>query len=141
MVMSILDKEPKNAHAWNFLGYSLLSRGEEIDKAYSYIKKAYELSPNDGYIRDSLGWYYFKKGQISKALAELEIAFKKVPDDVEIMKHLAIVHRELKNFQRAKSFYQSALKHVRYQSDRQEILSKLAELESERMPASDKISD
>lgn len=141
LVMGILDKEPKNAHAWNFLGYSLLSRGEEIDKAYSYIKKAFELSPQDGYIRDSLGWYYFKKGQISKALKELEIAFKKVPDDVEIMKHLAIVHRELKNFQRAKSFYQSALKHVRYQSDRQEILSEIAELESERMPASEKIAD
>jgi tetratricopeptide (TPR) repeat protein len=141
LVMSILEKEPKNAHAWNFLGYSLLSRGEEIDRAYGYIKKAYELSPDDGYIRDSLGWYYFKKGQIGKALVELEIAFKKVPDDVEIMKHLAIVHRELKNFQRAKSFYQSALKHVRYQSDRQEILSEIAELESERMHASDKISD
>jgi Flp pilus assembly protein TadD len=139
--MSILDKEPKNAHAWNFLGYSLLARGEELDKAYQYIKKAYELSPNDGYIRDSLGWYYFKKGQVNKALTELEIAFKKVPDDVEIMKHLAIVHRELKNFQRAKSFYQSALKHVRYHNDRQEILSELADLESERLPASDKIAE
>ncbi len=141
LVMTILDKDPKNAHAWNFLGYSLLSRGEEIDKAYSYIKKAIEISPNDGYIRDSLGWYYFKKGQISKALVELEIAYKIVPDDVEIIKHLAIVHRELKNFQRAKSFYQSALKLVRYQIERQEILSELAELESERMPASDKIAD
>jgi tetratricopeptide (TPR) repeat protein len=139
IVMSIIEKEPKNAHAWNFLGYSLLARGEEMDRAYEYIQKAVKISPEDGYIRDSLGWYYFKKGQITKALNQLELALKKVPDDVEILKHLAIVHRELKNYKRARDFFQSALKYVRYQNDRKEILSEMAELESERLPASDKI--
>lgn len=139
LVMSILEKEPKNAHAWNFLGYSLLVRGQEMDKAFEYIQTALKINPEDGYIRDSLGWYYFKKGQISKALVELESAFKKVPDDIEILKHLAIVHRELKDYKKAKDYFESALKHVRYQNDRQEILSQLEELEKDRIPASDKI--
>lgn len=136
LVMGIIENDPKNAHAWNFLGYSLLTRGEEMDKAYEYIKKAIDINPNDGYIRDSLGWYYFKKGQFSKALTELEFAYKKVPDDLEILKHLAIVHRQLKNFKRAKSYYQTALKLVRYRYDRDEILGQISELETERLPAS-----
>lgn len=139
LVMSILEKEPKNAHAWNFLGYSLVVRGEQMDKAYEYIQKALAISPNDGYIRDSLGWYYYKKGEITKALTELEAASKKVPDDIEILKHLAIVHKELKNFKRAKSYYETALKYVRYHIERQEILTQLEELDVDRIPAAEKI--
>lgn len=139
LVMGILEKEPKNAHAWNFLGYSLLVRGEELEKAYDYIQKALKINPEDGYIRDSLGWYYFKKGQTSKALKELELAFKKVPDDIEIIKHLAFVHRELKNYKRAKIYFESALKLVRYKFERQEILGLMTDLEGERIPASEKL--
>ncbi len=138
LIMSVLEKEPKNAHAWNFLGYSLLVRGQEIDKAFEYIQKALKISPDDGYIRDSLGWYYFKKGETSKALKELELALKKVPDDIEILKHLALIHKELKDYSRAKVFFESALKYVRYRQDRQEILSAMEELDTKRIPASDK---
>jgi tetratricopeptide (TPR) repeat protein len=139
LIMSIIEKDPKNAHAWNFLGYSLLVRGEQMEKAFEYIQTALKINPDDGYIRDSLGWYYFKKGKTKEALAELQLALKKVPDDVEILKHLAIIHKELKDYSRAKSFYESALKHVRYQNDRQEILSQMEEMESDRIPASEKI--
>lgn len=136
LIMSIIEKEPKNAHAWNFLGYSLLVRGEEMEKAFEYIQTALKISPDDGYIRDSLGWYYYKTGDVKKALVELQIAFKKVPDDVEILKHLATVHRELKDFNKAKSLYESALKHARYHSDRQEILTFIEDLKGDRLPAS-----
>lgn len=136
LIMTILEKEPKNAHAWNFLGYSLLVRGEEMDKAFEYIQTALKINPEDGYIRDSLGWYYFKKGDMTKALAELQLALKKVPDDIEILKHLATVHKEMKDFSRAKVFLESALKHVRYHSDRQEIMSQMEALDNDRVPAS-----
>ena len=139
IVMRIIEKEPKNAHAWNFLGYSLLERGEELDRAYEYIKRALDINPHDGYIRDSLGWYYFKKGEVNKALIELQLAFKKVPDDVEIMRHLALVHKKLKNYKLAKIFFESALKLVRLENDKKEILSHIQDLEGERIPASDKI--
>lgn len=137
LIMGILEKEPKNAHAWNFLGYALLERGEEdLDKAYEYIQTALKISPDDGYIRDSLGWYYYKKGDVKKALSELTAAFKKVPDDIEILKHLAEVYRELKNYSKAKDFLESALKHARYQSDKHKILATMEEMENDRLPAS-----
>lgn len=139
LIMGVLEKEPKNAHAWNFLGYSLLVRGEEMDLAFKYIQKAKAISPDDGYIRDSLGWYYYKKGDIKRALTELQVAFSKVPDDVEILKHLAIIHQELKDYSKAKNFLESALKHARYQFDRQEILGQIQALENSRIPASSDI--
>lgn len=136
LILGIIEKEPKNAHAWNFLGYSLLVRGDEMEKAYEYIQTALKLSPQDGYIRDSLGWYYFKKGDVKKAQQEFEFALSKVPDDIEILKHLAILHSELKDFRKAKSYLEIALKHVRLNSERQEIISSLEKLEGDRLPAS-----
>lgn len=136
LIMGILEKEPKNAHAWNFLGYALLVRGEQMEKAFEYIQTALKISPDDGYIRDSLGWYYYKKGDVKKALSELKFAFDKVPDDVEILKHLAEIHRELKDYSKARTYLESALKNARYQSDRLEILATIKELENARLPAS-----
>ncbi|MBF0297988.1 MAG: tetratricopeptide repeat protein [Oligoflexia bacterium] len=101
----ILKKDPKNAHAWNFWGYSLLERGVELNKAFEYIKKALALKPDDGYIRDSLGWYYYKTGKLNLALKEIKFARKKVEIDSVISKHLAIVYHSLKNYTLAKAYY------------------------------------
>lgn len=139
LIMGIIEKEPKNAHAWNFLGYSMLSRGNEMERAFEYIQTALKISPDDGYIRDSLGWYYFKKGDVKKAQAELEFALTKVPDDIEILKHLAIVHTELKDFKKAKAYFETALKHVRFTNDREEIMASLEKLQTDRIPASGKM--
>lgn len=139
LVMGILEKEPKNAEAWNFLGYTLLVRGDEMERAFECIQKAYKLNPNDGYIRDSLGWYYYKTGDVKRALKELKVAVEKAPGDVEILKHLAIIYRDLKDYSRARSYMQEALKNARYQTDRQDILISLEEMEKDRLPASKEI--
>ncbi len=141
VIMTIIDKDPKNAHAWNFLGYSLLVRGEDMEKAYSYIQKAMKISPHDGYIRDSLGWYYYKKGDVKRALSELSLALKKVPDDIEILKHLAAIHKDMKNFVKAKVYLEAALKHAKYFFDRQEIIGQIADIESDRAPAASPKND
>lgn len=136
LIKSIIEKDPRNAQAYNFLGYAILERGANMDEALTYINKAVSLSPEDGYIRDSLGWYYYKKGEYSKALKELDFAFKKVPDDVEISKHLALIHLQMKNFAKARDYYENALRHARIKSDRAEIISQIEKLESDRLPAS-----
>ncbi len=141
LIMGIIENEPKNAHAWNFLGYSLLMRGKEMDLAYEYIQKALKISPEDGYIRDSLGWYYYKKGDVKRALQELQLAFSKVPDDIEILKHLAAIYRDLKEFNKAKVYLETALKHARYFSDKQEITGQIADIDSDRAPAAQAKND
>jgi tetratricopeptide (TPR) repeat protein len=136
MMKAILARDPENAHAWNFLGYSLVERGEDMDQAYEYLQKAVKISPNDGYIRDSLGWYYFKKGNYNKALKELETASKLVRNDLSIQKHLAIIYTKLKNFQSAKTHVVEALKLVKHDHERAELYEVLKNLEANRIPAS-----
>jgi tetratricopeptide (TPR) repeat protein len=136
LIEEVIEYDPKNAHAWNFLGYSLVERGEKLDKAYEYLKRAIVLSPNDGYIRDSLGWYYYKTGKVNKALVELKLAVKNVPSDISINKHLAIVYTSLKNFKKAKSYIKRALGEVQSESERKELVEVLKDLEQKRIPAS-----
>ena len=136
LIFEILEKEPKNAHAWNFLGYSLVEREKDLDKAYEYISKAIKISPNDGYIRDSLGWYYFKAGRVSDALDELHKAKKLEPLDVSIQKHLAIIYTSKKDFHSAKKYIVEAIKLAKQESERKELYNVLKSLESKRVPAS-----
>ena len=136
VIRALLEKEPKNAHAWNFLGYAMLERATPA-LARPYIEKAVELAPDDGYIRDSLGWYYYKTGNHARALRELQFAFRKVPQDVVVAKHLAILHRERREFAKARIYLEHALKNVRHSTERREIAEAMRDLETvERVPAS-----
>jgi Flp pilus assembly protein TadD len=134
--MELVEKDPKNAHAWNFLGYSLLERGEDMDKAYSYIKKAVDLSPKDGYILDSLGWYYYKTGNTKKALSKLLAAHKIVPDETSILKHLAEVYLKMQKPDDAKKFLKTAIQNTPSPDDKKRLEKALEDIESGRLPAS-----
>lgn len=137
IIEGILKRNPDDAYAYNFLGYSLLEKGERLDEAFDYISKAVELKPEDGYIRDSLGWYYFKTGDIDKALTELAKAAKAVPNDVSIQKHLAIVYGKLRQYGKAKRYINTAIGLAKFESERLELREVLQDLDAKRIPASD----
>jgi Flp pilus assembly protein TadD len=82
--------KPDNAHAYNALGYSLAERGLRLPEALALIKKAVELSPEDPYIMDSLGWVYYRMGNFREGLNYLNLAFTTRPDP-EIAAHLGEV--------------------------------------------------
>lgn len=56
----VLELDEDNANALNYIGYSWAERGENLEEAAEMISRAIELSPEDGYITDSLGWVYYK---------------------------------------------------------------------------------
>ena len=72
----------------NYLGYSWIDRGMNLDEGLVMIKKAVELRPKDGYIVDSLGWAYYKLGRHEEAVKELERAIELRPEDPVINDHL-----------------------------------------------------
>ena len=86
----LIQLKPDNAHAYNALGYSLAERGSRLPEALVLIKKAIELSPEDPYIMDSLGWVYYRMGNIVDGLNYLNLAFAARPDP-EIAAHLGEV--------------------------------------------------
>ena len=139
IIKNLLDKNPNNVMALNHFGYTLLERGKDLKMAYKYIKRAVELQPDNGYVRDSLGWYYYKVGNFKAALVEVKKAWKLVNTDPVIAKHLAQIYIALKKYKLAKKYYRKALEFCRYDWERQEILQLLVEINSgeERLPAGD----
>lgn len=71
--------KPEEAHAYNALGYSLADRNLRLQEAYELIAKALKLSPDDAFIQDSMGWVYFRMGQLDKAREYLARAWNARP--------------------------------------------------------------
>ena len=137
LVQAIVDKDPNNAHALNFLGYSYLEKNESLDVAFAYISKAVKIRPDDGYIRDSMAWYYFQTGKFQEALTESKKAFELVKSDVIITKHLGMIYQRLHYFDKAKEYLTEALKQSKAEEERQDVLKVLTEVEKIRLPASE----
>lgn len=105
----LIQLKPDSAHAYNALGYSLAERGDRLPEALKLIKKAVALSPNDAYIMDSLGWVYYRMGNIKEGLNYLNLAFAARPDP-EIAAHLGEVLWVKGAKEDAKKIWQSALR-------------------------------
>jgi tetratricopeptide (TPR) repeat protein len=83
-----LKLSPDNPQVLNYLGYSWVDQGVNLDQALEMIRKAVSLRPKDGYIIDSLGWAYYRLGRFEEAAAELEKAIVLSPSDPTINDHL-----------------------------------------------------
>jgi tetratricopeptide (TPR) repeat protein len=79
---------PEDAGLLNYLGYSLIDRGVNVQEGRALIEKAFKLKPDDGYIIDSLGWAMFLMGQYEDAVVHLEKAVETNPSDPTINEHL-----------------------------------------------------
>ena len=80
---------PDQPYVLNYLGYSWIDRGINIDKALEMIKRANELKKNDGYITDSLGWAFYAKKNYLEAEKFLQRAVEILPLDPIINDHYA----------------------------------------------------
>jgi len=83
-----LELYPDQPLVLNYLGYSWVDRGENLDEAFKMLHQAVEARPSDGYIVDSLGWAYYKLGKYDEAVKELERAIDLKPGDPTINDHL-----------------------------------------------------
>ena len=86
----ILKKDPDNAQALNALGYTLTDRTDRHQEALTLIQRALELKPGDPFYLDSLGWVYYRLGELDKAEKYLREALQVQPD-VEFIAHLGEV--------------------------------------------------
>jgi tetratricopeptide (TPR) repeat protein len=83
-----LDMQPEQPHVLNYLGYSWIDQGINLDEGMKMIKRAVDQRPDDGYIVDSLGWAYFRIGNYEDAVKNLERAIDLKPEDPTINDHL-----------------------------------------------------
>jgi len=83
-----LQLQPEQPHVLNYLGYSWIDQGINLDDGMKMIKRAVDQRPDDGYIVDSLGWAYYRIGNYEDAVKNLERAIDLKPEDPTINDHL-----------------------------------------------------
>ena len=109
LMRKLIQLKPDHAHAYNALGYSMLERNERITEAMELVRKALQLDPDDAAIMDSVGWGYYRSGNLDESVKMLRRAFAANPDP-EIAAHLGEVLWQRGEKEEAKKIWQDSLK-------------------------------
>ncbi|NNC37460.1 MAG: tetratricopeptide repeat protein [Hyphomonadaceae bacterium] len=121
----VLKHQPDNADALNYLGYTWVDKGVNLNRAFTMIRKAVELEPQSGAIIDSLGWAHYKLGQYSEARIQLENAAERSPSSATIIDHLGDVYWKLGRHREAGYQWERALELDPTDKERAAIKAKL----------------
>jgi len=109
----LLARQPRLVEVLNFAGFVAIDRaaptGEELARALRRVQAAVALSPGSGGIVDSLGWAYFRAGDLTRADVFLEQAGRLEPGDPEILSHLGDLYAKRQQRDRALATYRKAL--------------------------------
>ncbi|MGC9448811.1 tetratricopeptide repeat protein [Cereibacter sphaeroides] len=87
-----LELNPDEPQVLNYLGYSFVDRGQNLEEALSMIERAVAARPESGYIIDSLAWAYFRLGRYQDAVEPMEKASLLEPVDPIVTDHLGDVY-------------------------------------------------
>ncbi len=122
-----LELDPNRAVVLNYLGYSWVDQGINLEDGLDMIRKAVKLRPDAGFIVDSLGWAYFKLGRFEEAVVELEkaISIRSMAWDPVVNDHLGDAYWRTGRRIEAKFQWQHALDAKPSPSDRVKIIEKL----------------
>jgi len=105
-----LKLSPDQAHVLNYLAYTWIDKGINLDRGLEMLKKANALRKNDGYIVDSLGWAYYAKENYIEAEFFLQRAVELLPLDPIINDHYADALWMMNKNIQARYFWQNILK-------------------------------
>lgn len=109
IVKDWLEKNPEDPDALNFIGYSYVEKGINLDLAENFLNKALTLKPDDPYIMDSLAWLHYMKKEYQKALEIQKKVVLKVNDDATIFEHMGDILLAIGDKKEAKFYYNKAL--------------------------------
>lgn len=90
--LKALTLQPDQPLVLNYLGYSWVEKGINLQRAMALIKRAVSLRPTDGYIVDSLGWAFYRLERYEEAVKHLERAVILRPEDPIITDHLGDIY-------------------------------------------------
>jgi tetratricopeptide (TPR) repeat protein len=106
----VLNVDPDNSSALNYLGYMLADRNVRLTEAQEMIQKAVDREPNNGAFLDSLGWVYFRLNKLSDAEEQLRRAMQRMSNDPTVHDHLGDVYFHQGKIREAIAQWQSSLK-------------------------------
>ena len=104
-----LELEPGQPFVLNYLGYSWVDQGVNLERALDMIRDAVEARPRDGFMTDSLGWAHYKLGNYDEAVEHLERAVLLQPEDPVINDHLGDAYWRVGRRREARFRWRAAL--------------------------------
>ncbi|MBL8012740.1 MAG: tetratricopeptide repeat protein [Candidatus Omnitrophica bacterium] len=108
MFKKVLELDNSNDMALNSLGYIYAEQGNHLDEALRLANRALERIPDSAAYKDTLGWIYYKQGRYQESLQVLIQANEKLTDPI-ILEHLGDVYLAIKEFDKAKDYWNRAL--------------------------------
>ena len=95
LLQKVVDKNPKNANAWTYMGYSLRNL-EKYDEALVAYEKALQIKPKHKGALEYLGELYLQTGQLEKA----KVTLKKLDDACFLTcKEYRELKKQIKNYE------------------------------------------
>ena len=101
---------PDSAETLNNLAYLYTELNINNEKSLIMAKKANKLEPNNASYIDTLGWAYYRNGDLDNALIHLQKANSLVPAQSEILLHIGRVYLDKNEFDKALAFVKEAFK-------------------------------
>jgi Flp pilus assembly protein TadD len=123
--MKALEFEPEQPYVLNYLGYSWVERGKNLDRAQAMIQRAVQQRQNDGYIVDSMGWVLYRLGKYEDAVTHLERAVQLRPEDPVINDHLGDAYWRVGRKHEARFQWNRAMSFKPEDEDKAKIEAKL----------------
>ena len=105
----ILEQTPNYPIALNNLGYLLIEQNKQLPEAIRLIERAVRVEPENSSYLDSLGWGYYKLGDLDRAESYLKRAFVYNSSSVRILEHLGDVYNKKGKASEAKKVWRRAL--------------------------------
>ena len=121
----VIEADPQNSTALNFVGYMYAEKGENLDEAEKLIATALKIKPDDGLYLDSLGWVYYQRKQYAKAEGYIVKALQKFPEEGVIAEHLGDIKKAQGFGPESQELYKKALEKVTDERDIKRIKSKI----------------
>lgn len=106
---TILKFAPHHGQTLNALGYTLADRTDRHQEALDLVNQALAIEPNDPFYLDSLGWVYYRLGDLDSAERYLQQAVT-LQGDPEFLAHLGEVLWQQGEHSQAKKVWQKGLK-------------------------------
>lgn len=125
----VLNLDPDDSSAKNYLGYMLADRNVRLDEAYELISAALEQEPESGAYLDSLGWVYYRMGRLDDAEEYLLRAVEKVSEDPVVREHLGDVYASQGKLKEAVAQWRVSLQEWETSSAAEKDLDQMASIE------------
>ena len=113
----LLELQPDNPTILNNFSYSMIQREIHLKEALEMVEKALLKEPENPAFLDTIGWLYFKMGNMQKSLEYINRSLKYNEDDPDVLIHKYKILSKLGDDDAAKIFLKKALQIDQTKSD------------------------